>query len=330
METDLISHKNVFGGNGSNSSALKIISLWFFGILSAGLFSWFLNQSLKSGDWNFALYGALSGIFFLIVFLFQVFFTKENKKAAFVIFLESMAIISFIADILMYFLFFFAFLFLCLYFGYSAGRKIIDNNLKISFWNVSKAVLPKGVLAISLAISITIPSFLNGSKQDFPLPFSIFENIVKSGEIIIQNFFPGVSPSMTFEEAARKAAEAKINELPEARFLSAREKQVIVNQAALGFYKQFSDYFGMSINEKSTISKWIYDIIKEKFLNLSGQSKNFVFLLIGALIFIFIETLSLPIRLVISFFAFILYEIMLALGFVKVQLEDKSKEVLIV
>ena len=74
----------------------------------------------------------------------------------------------------------------------------------------------------------------------------------------------------------------------------------------------------------------LYQIAREKFLNLSERGKQIVFAIIGLLIFLTIEAISWPLRSVISILTFVIYEILLAIGFARISLEQRSKETIIV
>ncbi|PIY58818.1 hypothetical protein COY97_02210 [Candidatus Wolfebacteria bacterium CG_4_10_14_0_8_um_filter_39_64] len=67
----------------------------------------------------------------------------------------------------------------------------------------------------------------------------------------------------------------------------------------------------------------------EKFTKLPENVRLFAPVAIAALIFLTIVSLSLPIRLITTVLAFLIYEICLALGFSTIMLEGKSREIII-
>lgn len=308
---------------------LKIVILWIMGIIASFIFGWFLMNFMGSNDSGAFVFAAIFGIIFLAIFLLQAFFVPENGPSAFSLFLESIAmVLPFIAKSPVI-ISFSVVIFMVLYAGNSAGRTALENNLKINFWNTSKAVLPKGIAAVSLLIAGLIPAYMALSARQFPISPSIFREVVFSGSFLPGKIVPGFSPSATIENIARNTAVQKLSQVPNVRLLPDAARQQIINDSVSGFYQALSSYVGSAINPKLTISDLLYEIAKEKFLKLSETLKYAIYAVIGILAFFTIEAVSWPLRMVVSMFAFIVMEIMLALGFAQIVFEQRSKEIII-
>ncbi len=329
MEVQPLSKKIAFEKI-TTGSVGKFTALLILGIGFAFSFAWFLELFSKSGDWNHLIFSALSAILFLIIYLFQSFFVKINSKLAFMVFIESLAMAAIFIDKLFLLLPLVLIIFLVLYYGNYSGKKDLENRLKINFRGISKIVLPKGIVVIALMFGVVISLSLRSDARKFPLSPGVFKEIFSVTNPIIQKFLPGIDLSSSFEKIAKTTAEKKIGEIPGAQNLPKAAKQQMINQSLNDFYKSISDFIGAQIDPKQSISDSLYGAIKEKFFKLSESAKDLIFVLIGVLILVSIESIALPIRLFVSFLAFIVYEILLASNFFRISFEDKTKEVILI
>lgn len=314
----------------SGTVTLKIIILWVFGVITAFLFGWFLKDFFSSNNSSSLLISVIFAVVFLAIFLLQSFFVSEKGASAFIIFLESIAItLPFIGKSLVILSFSLA-IFSILYIANSRGRNEIENSLKINFWGVSKAILPKSIIAVSLLFGALTPLYLSSSgEKGLPISPFLFKEIISSGNFLFNKFFPGFTTFSTIEEIATKTAITKLNQVPDARLLSDSVKQQFIQQVISDFYQAISSYASFKVDPKLTVSDAFYEFAKEKFLKLSDQQKITVYAIFGILLFFSIEAVSWPIRIIISATAFIVFEILLALGFAQIVFEEKSKEIII-
>lgn len=329
MEVQPLSKKIAFEKI-TTGSVGKFTALLILGTGFAFSFVWFLELFLKSGDWNHLIFSAISAILFLIVYLFQSLFIKINGRLAFMVFIESLAMTAVFINRLFLLLPLVLIIFLVLYSGNYSGKKDLENRLKINFRGISKIVLPKGIVVIALMFSVIIPFSLRSDAQKFPLPPGVFKEIFSITNPIIQKFLPGVDLSLSLEEIAKTTAEEKISRISGTQNLPKAAKQQIINQSLNDFYKKISDFIGTQINPKQSVSDSLYGAIKEKFFKLSESAKDLIFILIGVLILASIESVALPIRLFVSFLAFMAYKILLALNFFRISFEDRTKEVILI
>lgn len=313
------------------SISIKIIILWILGIATAFAFGWFLKDFFRTTDLNALLRIGVLGLVFSIIFLLQTFFTRQNSASAFILVLESLAmVITFITESLVI-LSFSAVIFAVLYWGNYNGRKVLENNMKISFWETSRAVLPKAIAAFALLFGGLMPFYLTAADQSkFPVSPFLFHEVMSSGDFIINKFLPGFTASSTFEEIAVKTSEQSLSQLPGAENLSKTARQQVISRSVSEFYNRISALFGIKINPKLNIPDSLYQVAKTKFLELSDRGKQIVFAIIGLLIFLTIEAISWPLRLAISVLTFVIYEILLATGFAGISFEQRSKETIII
>jgi len=313
----------------ANSVTYKIIIVWILGVITSFVFAWFLNDFFNSNVINSLIISTVSVVLFLVIFLLQTLFVSERWPSIFIVFLESMAILlPFIGKSIMI-LSLIPIIFIFFYFSNSKGRNIVNNSLKINFWNTSKAVLPKSIVAVALLYGVITQLYLSTDKsQQFPIPPFLFNEIALSGNFLFEKIFPGITPSLTIEEIALKSAAAKLNKVPDARLLSEPVKKQFLQQATADFYKTISSYISYDINPKLTIPDMLYQFTKEKFLKLSDQGRNIFYVVFGILVFFIFEAISWPLRILISFLAYIVFEVLLALGFGQIVFEERTKEII--
>lgn len=331
MEEQHLINSKGFSLDKSEIFNLKIISLWIISAAFAFLTSWFLKSALETKNSQFYLLSAFASLMFLAFFILETLFISRKETVILVIFLDSLALCVLFISYTVPILILAALIFIILFYGNLRGEKILNNSLKFSFWEFSRVVLPKGILALSLFFSVIIPvSLKSGNNNGFPLPNSFFEGIIKSSQGIAGKILPGVDLTSSIGIAASQIAEMNINKIPETQILPPKMKKQLISKAAEDFYGQISNFLGFEVNPNLTFSQAIYQAAKEKFFALSNEMRNWVFIIIGLLLFLSIEGVSLPIRWIISLFGFIVYQIMLATGFARISVENTLKEVIIV
>ncbi len=306
----------------------KIAVLAVLGVISFFLFGYFLKLYFSRGNLNFFWFSLGSLSIYLIIFLFQSLFIKNLKKTNLIIFLESAGLLAGFYDRFNWQISAGAFVvFLFLLWGNFNGVRQLRDSVKVKFWKVSKAAMPKAVAAAALFGSVV---YMNVNGGDFFLSRPAFEEILKPSVSIIQRFIPDFSFSLSIKDLAKNLAEKQINEMPQAQFLPKSAKTQLAVQSAKELEGRFSNILGGApIDSKLKISEAVYDALNDKFLNLPENIKYLVLLAVGLIIFLTIESFALPFRLIISFIGFIIYEILLAAGFATIVLEGKNREIII-
>ncbi|MBI5079124.1 hypothetical protein HZB06_00390 [Candidatus Wolfebacteria bacterium] len=305
----------------------KIAVLAVLGVISFFLFGYFLKSYFWGGDLNFFWFSLGSLSVYLIIFLFQSLLIKSVKKTNLIIFFESAALLAGFYDRFNRQILAAAFIvFLFLLWGNYNGVRQLRDSVKVKFWRVSKATMPKAIAAAALFGSVV---YMNVGAGDFFLSRAAFEEILNPSVLIVQKFVPNFNFSFSVNELAANLAEKQISETPQARLLPKSVKAQLAAQSAKELENQFSSFLGASIDPKLKISEVIYETLKNKFLNLPENIKNLVLLAAGLIIFLTIESFAMPFRLIISFIGFIIYEILLAVGFATIVLEGKNREIII-
>lgn len=328
LESTLIDKRASLQRENSNYF-VKLILMGLLSAATAFIFSWQLDLLLHSDGSDLFVSTTIFAGLFLIIFLLQSIFIRDRSQAAFWMLIDSAALTAVFIVKSYYAVLVLVLICLILYWAKYSGDKVAKNNLRLDFWQVSRTVLPKAIIAIALVAGIFSPIYLKTSSA---LPFSsgIFETILASSGGIVGKFFPGVDPNSSISKITRSIAENQISQMPEVNILPQAYKDQLIKTGSNELYNQISGFLGIAINPSLKLSDALFEAAKEKFMALPDSAKNLIFILIGALIFAVIETLSLPIRIIISAIAFVFFKILIYSGFAKISHEDAIKEIIII
>lgn len=314
-------------------SIIKITILATLGIALAFFFGYYLKVFFVAGDWNQFWIASLLALGFLIIFLLDVFFIKSLQWIAIVIFLESGALLAGFYDQFSKSLLAGALLAaLILFLAHFSGHSEMKNLLKIKFWRVSKIVVPKALAAIALFVSIAYYANLQGNvlgREDFFISRSSFEKIIAPSNPLIKKIVPEFDLSLSTGELINKLAQAQVEGNPQAKILPEGAKKQLVAATTSDLEKKINDFLGTTLDTKAKVSDAIYGAMIKKVSGLSDESRGIFQIGLAALIFLTIIGFVLPIRWLVSSIAFLVYEILIALGFAFVSLEGRSKEIVL-
>ncbi|MEK7593261.1 MAG: hypothetical protein AAB464_00890 [Patescibacteria group bacterium] len=311
-----------------DQSISKIAIFAIFGTITFFSFGLFLKLFFSGGNFNFLLISISSASIFLIVFLLQSLFIKNFLNAAFVVFFECLGLfVGFYDRISNPMIIGSAFfVFLILFLANQSGRQEIRNAVKISFRKIGKATLPKAIAIIVLFSSIV---YVSANEKGFFISQSNFEKILLPAAAIIKRIYPAIDFSLPIKELSVDLASEEAGKLPNFELLPKSERAKIVNQSAKEMEDAISSFFGGEINSTLNIYQISYGFAAKKFNELSKEIQSMILIGVAFMIFLTLEGLAWPFRLIITFLAYIIYEILLALEFATVSLEGISKETVV-
>lgn len=314
-----------------DKSIVKIYSLAALGIISFLFSGYFFKLFLSGDNLNNFLISVIAAVISLIIVLFQILFIKDIWRVHLICLVEVLGLFAIFYDklenVLMLPLGAMLFLLFLLFANYSGIREL-KNMIKIDFWRVSKIVLPK-TIAGSLVFFCFAFVGLTISENKFFISQDNFEKIFASTSGIIQIVFPSFDQSLNIHELVLNMANERVNESPQFENLPKAVKNQIISQTVSDFENNISKIAGSNINTQLKVGEALFEIIKMKFDEASSKNQTYVLIGISLALFFIIESFAMPIRLIISFFAYLIYEVLFALGFVFVSLESRSKEIII-
>ena len=323
---------NLNPGNSSagvdiDRSMLKIIGLAFSGVFFSFGFGLFLKLLFGKGDFIFFFFTLAAATFFLTVFFLQALFIKQFRTLALILMAECLGLVAgFYDKILMPAVWgSVAFAFLAMLLANYNARKEINNALKMSFRKIGRTVLPKAIASLALFSSVVYVATMEG---DALISRIGFERMMMPSFTLVQKFYPEFDFSLTLNEFFAFLAGESASKIPQFEILPKSVKAQLINQSAKEFQGRFEEFMG-PVNSKLKITDAIYESLMGKFRQANEKTQSLVLMGIAFFIFLFLESLARPFRLMITFLTYIIYEILLALGFAKVELEGTNREIII-
>lgn len=305
----------------------KIIGIGAIGVISAFLFGYFLNAYFQDGNTvRLLMLILVSASVFLIVFLLQVFFVKGNTVSNYIILAEGTAvIIPFLFHFSLPILIGWIVLLLGFWNSKRRGKGELDNLIKIKFLRVERHTIPAILTAISLFISLVYLGMSGGFDKEI-VSKRYLRLVLKPAEPAVQRMF---MESFSIDMTAAKLAEAMVvSKLGVAASLPAAARSVLVNQALNELRAQGANY-GIIFKNSDTIVDITYNYIAQFTQKIPKELSFAISAGIAFLIFITIRSIAVFLRWLIIVPAYVVYELALALGFARLTMESRSREIVI-
>ncbi|MDP3052846.1 MAG: hypothetical protein Q8N22_02750 [bacterium] len=323
---DLISKES----GGFNQSSVKIIPLLFLEIVSAFLMSFYFRQLMTGFSvLNLIWFSAGLALFVIISFLAALFVNELlwSSLAAGLSVIVSLAVFyDYFSVVLLGFGFL---IFLILVWGISRLKTDSDNTLKINFSHLSKIFLSKITLATAILLCL-FAYFLFSAKGGFPISFESFRVfILKPNEGIISIFVPNFKFQEPLQKVLAGVLENQLSQsIPNFKNLPASVKETVIASAVdQEFGVSLTKALGYQVNLKDSVDKVVYDSLVIKFDQLDPTAKNWIYIGVFVALFFTIRFLFIPINWVLSILMFLIYQLLLAVKFVSIKSESRSKEV---
>src|SRR3989344_1236598 len=234
-------------------SATKVNSIALLGGVSALALSYTFRLFIGSiSAVNFLFFLAAAASFLIALFLKAV-FIKQRDRVVFFIVLENLALlVFFIFDSLLFaawgvilnFLF-------CLVACY-AGMRELEYGIKVKIWRVARAVLPKGITALSFFIAF---GYLSLAQANVVLiSDDAFNRIVLPSDAIVHYFYPQISLNDTFGDAMEKYVLGGLENDPKFLALSPEQKTMQTNFAIKDQKDRLKEQYFKGVEFKDTDS----------------------------------------------------------------------------
>lgn len=326
MESNLLSHSRTNEADVDRSFA-KIVVLGVLGVVAAAASGFFVARYTDAPtNANFwLLSGAL--ITLLVVVLLQTFFVKSFGKAAVLDAAYTVALLVPLAPALTPL----ALLgggaaFAGILWGNFTGSRELKDRIKIRFFRVSRLTLGKAATGLSLFFALY---YLGTQGGSIAVSKPLFERLVLPGASITERFFPGVSLSGTFRAAATELAANQAKAIPGFEVLPPLAQRELLNRAAAEVEAQATRLLGVTVRPDARIVDLLYESLQAKLAGLGESGKQLALLAVGAVVFFAIRGLGIFFIWAALAVGFVIYEILIALGFATIVLEGGSREIII-
>lgn len=263
-------------------------------------------------------------VLFLSLFTLQAFFLKEFGYITLTIFLETTALIApYYRVSFNYLALSAAIVLVCFLGGMASGRRELGNALKVPFSRVARKTLIGG--ATGLLFGIALLSAVGGGSS------ISYSNFVKTLlDPVLTPVMRYYSPDYTPDTAVRgvltqivRRAQPAIDKLPS----SARDK--VLNDAVLAAAAQLKSSLGVELNLDATVSANIIDLSVKKIGTMGLPAELLIYAVVFLLLWATIRFVAMVISYPLLVIAFILFEVLIAASFAVIQLESRSREIVL-
>lgn len=269
---------------------LKISSLFVLTWLFSFLFGFFLKEMVfVEFSTRTFVYFLLAVIFFLIFFFFSSLFIESPGLKFGNGFLSLVfATLPFSAHFSLIFPWLFIVLiFFC--FGIFSLKKLSENTLRINFFHLAKSFFARTFTGLAIFISLIFYIFLSQIQAPFPVSLESFERF--TSPIFKLDLPTAILPFVPGQEVGLVSPEIISEEL----------KEIIS-------------------------PRFFYEILETRYQELSPEIRNYIIIGLSAAIFFVLKGFSFFLVWFVSLFSYFFYLFLLAIRYIRLEIEPRNKE----
>ena len=311
--------RSVIGGAvSSEHSQVKAYSLIATTTLLALLAGYLMATNLFAA-------GGLVLVIFTVGFLIQAIALRFSKEAAVVAVLNTIGFLApFYNQRLSYLLATFAVVTLFFFSAVLRGQRSVENVIRIRFSQITRPVA--GIVLAALTVLL---SFVLFSKGDVLLGVG---NVNRTIDLLVvpvaQGYIKDFSSSMTTGAALRGLAETQLNANSDFALLSASQKETAIRQYIDGFVTYVESKTGFELDVAVSVGENVQQLITAKASSVGPQNQQLRAVVFVTVLMLLVKSIEVILYIPLAVLAFILYQLLVASGFLVVQLEPRSKEVI--
>lgn len=290
-------------------------------VISAGAFGYTFARSLAGGSywWVFSAFLVWSAASVVVAFI-----QKDVRQRFLMAILESVVLIMFfytvswgalaITGVLV---------FLCLIWGYFSARRELSNTIEIRFFTASSKMVGKIITGAIIFMIIMYGAIANNNGSLF-VSQGVFNSFFNWTGAFVNKFYPSVPVNGSFGDFAQAIAQMQLQNNPTYEKLTPAEQ----NQAIADSAQQFMSGFTTSTDAATMpTGNVLYDYLVNLFSNLQNRYNDLFIGSWGLLLFLILRSIGIIVVWIGQFAALILYEILLATGFMKISEQSATKEI---
>jgi hypothetical protein len=223
----------------------------------------------------------------------------------------------------------------CFAAAYSRGQKELEEAIKIRFFSVVRIVIP----VVVMGVSVFVGTMLYGAVATQPLsdvaslllPRSLFQTIlVRSSGLLAPAFGGDVDFSLSLRQLTARAVDnALIESGVPASSLSPTAKDQLVQKYLPDIEKKFEMITGGPMQLDEPIAQALYDGLASRLNALEGNAKIMTLVAVIVLVVLTLMAFIPLLNFVVGGIGFVVYELLLAIGFGVITHETRSKEVVV-
>ena len=308
-----------------NVPLIKSIVLDILGVFFALVLGFCYSRYLAGG---FSLWFSLAVFLpFAAVASLQVFLQPDSGRRAIGVLAETVAFsIWFAAHGLGVMAVAAAGLFFLLLLGYFESRSELTYATEVRFFRATRSVMGKAVTAVALAaVLLYLPQAESTghwffSQNKFQLAYDWFAGT-------FGNFYPGIALNGTLGDIAQNIVGRQLQADPAYQKLKPADQASTTQAAVIQFVGNFSSQFGMTEETSTPISSALYDGISRVLQSFRDRLQGWFLAVWVLVVFLILRVFGVVLGWLAQVFAMILYEILLASGFMKIVQHPDVKEV---
>jgi len=318
---------------GVDLSRPKVIGIGAAGVLAAFALGYFLNLFLqvngKSGipEWVSLL---LAAVVFLIIFLLQTLFIKSARLLNDILILESLALVApFILGFSLYVLLAYASALFFFWAGTKRGQREIDNQVKIKFFRIERHTLPHVLTGLSLFMSLVYVNAigldkLGVTKKQIQAMLQPAEPLIQ--RLVAKDFNMNLSVYQFTDLIITQQLAEQLGIQP--NLIPATLKNEAISQS-LNNLRQSAAGYGIAFKNSDTLSDVVYNYSIKQVERIPSAFRFAIPAGVVLIAFLTVKGVAVLLHWLAALPAYLIYEILLAVGFARLSLESRSREIII-
>ncbi len=294
-------------------------------VFSAALFGYCYYRYLTQGWSVWFLFATLT--LFGVTSVMEMFLSKNGWRSMLVILLETAAMLGFfwrdnttVLGVIA------AIMIVMLVWGHFSAHAQVRNGIEIPFFSASGDMLGKFTTAVLLIMILAYVPKIGGnalivSQKSFRTFFDWTSGMVSS-------FYPELSLNGSFGDFAQSVSKMELANNPSFQSLNDAQKNIALQQATTQFTQNFLHDASGTIATSSLTSDAFYNVLNGVLNAWQSQSSGWFDVGWVTVLFIGLRTLGIFFVWFVQFFCLVVYELLLALGFMKISEEPHSREVI--
>lgn len=264
---------------------------------------------------------------FSVLSVLQVFFTKELGHRFWILILEAAALLSLFygydlkilgagAVIVIAFTFW----------GEVLGHRELENSIEITFFRAAKPTLKKLTTALVLLFVILYTPQLNG--KTVLIPETGFQSFYNWAAGLVTTFYPEINLSSSFKKLTEDVALLELKNSRPFLDLSPADQQSAIRQTAADLTTNLNKNFNTTLNGDEPASDAFYAMLVKLLNNWRGRFGYYFIIGWAVAIFLMFRALGVIFYIVAGLIAFLVYQILLASGFIYIFGETRTHEII--
>lgn len=301
------------------SVSLRLLSIVFLTSAIGSMASVFFSSGIL-------LIGIVATVLFVSTFVAQTFFLQDRQSILYAVIANTLSITLPFYKLLSPLLFIAALILgLFLLAGLYRGQRAAKNSIRIEFTRIGRIISSSTITAIALFLSAVLVI-----SSNFTISSQQTSSLLQFAAIPAKYYVKDFSPEMSAREFFISLAEDEAEGRPEFQALPESLQERVVDQSALELEMKIEEFIGTDIHSNLSVSENVHRVIQFRLQSLTTQAKIYLGATAILLIWLSVKSIEVILFLPIVFLAYLIYELLLALGFARVEERSASQEVLVV